>query len=269
MLLLDGEDSMSNQYVTREPTRSSANNRLHARAGLILLSLLCFASTISVFVNADPVTIKNGDWIKYGDVNTGDVPFTTQTVWTKVEFLDVSESTMTIQVKSLMTNGTEIVGGSCVPPSGETIRINVGANSKSSGDFSGFVIPTDVNVGDIFRVSGWGNVTITGETTRTYAGASRTVVYAPYSYDAKVPGESMGTISYWDRQTGVFLEETMTTASYTMSLKAIETNMWTASASEGFSLHLLGIIIIPVAIVIVAIALIVRRRKTSNTSPSK
>ena len=246
----------------------NATNRLHTRVGLSLLLLLCFTSTISVFVSADPTKIKNGDWIQYGDVNTGNVPFTTQTVWTKVEFLDVSESTMTIQVKSLMTNGTEINGGSCVPPSGATIRINVGANSKSSGDFSGFVIPIDLNVGDVFRVSDWGNVTITGETTRTYAGASRTVVYAPYSYDAKVPGESMGTISYWDKQTGIFVEETHTTASYTMSFKAIQTNIWTAD-SGGFSWQLLGIIAVLVAGVIAVTAFMMRRRKHSITVPSQ
>ncbi len=90
----------------------------------------------------------------------------------------------------------------------------------------------------------------------------------PYSSDAKVPGESMGTISYWDKETGIFLEETTTTASYTMSFLATETNMWTAD-SGGFSWQLLGIIAILVAIVIVAIVLVMRKRKTSNTSPSK
>jgi len=263
---------MIEQYTTiNQRKRYNSTNRLLVRAGLTLLLMLCFASTTSVFVRADSAKIKNGDWIKYSDVNTGNVPFTTQTVWTKVEFVDASESTVSISVTSLMTNGSVIIGGSCVPPTGAIIKINVGANSQSSGDFSGFVAPTGLNVGDVFRVSGWGNVTITGETTRTYAGTSRTVVYAPYSSDSKVPGNSMGTISYWDKQTGIFLEETTTTATYTMSFKVIETNMWTASASGGFSWQLLGIIVIAVAVVIAAIVLIVLRRKPSpsKTSPSQ
>ena len=51
-----------------------------------------------------------------------------------------------------------------------TTKINIASDSKSASGFSGFMIPTDLNVGDTFRVSGWGNVTITRETKRTYAG---------------------------------------------------------------------------------------------------
>ena len=267
MFLSVGADNMTRQHI-RELTRISNNKIAYIRAGSVLLILLCLTTLASVLVSADPVEIMSGDWIQYGHANTGNVPFTTDTVWTKVEFLDVSGSTVTVKVSSLMTNGTIIIGGSCVPPSGSTIKINVGANSKSSGEFSGFVIPTDLSAGDTFSVSGWGNVTITGETTRTYAGVSRTVVYAPYSSDAKVPGESMGTISYWDKQTGIFVEETITTASYTMSFRAIQTNIWTAE-SGGFNWQLLGIIAVFAAGVIAATAFIIRRRKRSITVPSQ
>ncbi len=95
------------------------------------------------------------------------------------------------------------------------------------------------------------------------------MVYAPYSESEEVDDPEVETISYWDKQTGIFLEETVTADKYTMSFEATQTNMWSASVFGIFDLQLLGIIIIPVALVIVAIALIMRRRKTSNTSPSK
>ena len=251
---------MAEQLKVRKSTLGSVNKKACFRAGALLLILVYLASSAGVLVSAGPVRVKNGDWIRYDSINIGEIPFATDINWSKVEFLNVSSPTATIRVTMKRNNETESV---------RTTKINIASDSKAASGFSGFMIPTDLNVGDTFRVSGWGNVTITGETTRTYAGISRTVVYAPYLSDATVPGESMGTISYWDKETGVFLEETTTTASYTMSFLATETNIWTASASGGLSPQLLGVIIIPIAVVIVTIALVMRRRKTSSTSPSK
>ena len=171
-----------------------------------------------------------------------------------MEFLNVSEPTATIQFTMHRTDETEQTG---------TRSINVASDSQTSSGFSGFVITTELNVGDVFRVGGWGNVTITGETTRTYAGASRTVVYAPYSQSG------VQTISYWDKQTGIFVEETTTSANYAMSFKATETNMWNAALFGRFDWQLFAIIIIPVAGIIAATLLILRRRKAPITSPSQ
>jgi len=43
------------------------------------------------------------------------------------------------------------------------------------------VIPANLTVGDTIYITGYGNVTIANETTGTYAGASRTIVYASFS----------------------------------------------------------------------------------------
>lgn len=74
-----------------------------------------------------------------------------------------------------------------------------------------------------------------GEIIRTYAGASRTVVYASFSqYGTQLT-------YYWDKQTGVMVEPSTTSDSVTATAKATETNMWEAAAT---------------------IAIIMRRKKT-------
>ena len=251
---------MAERITLREPTHGAANRISCVRVGSVLLLLLCLASSANVLVSAGPVRIKNGDWIRYDSINIGEIPFATDINWSKVEFLNVSEPTATIRVTMKRNSGTE---------STRTTKINIASDSKSASGFSGFMIPTDLNVGDVFRVSGWGNVTITGETTRTYAGASRTVVYAPYSETAEVDDPEVETISYWDKQTGIFLEETVSTDKYTMSFKATQTNMWSASVFGMFDWQILGIIIVPVAAVLAVTVLVMHRRKKPITSQSQ
>ena len=169
---------MPKQNIAGKQTHKFFDKTAHIRTGLVVFVLFSLVQSTIVATNAGPVRIKSGDWMRYDSINVGAVPFNSQTAWTKIEFLNVSGSTMTMQVTSRFTNGTEKVGaGCCMPSSGGPVKINVEANTKSSGGFSGFVIPTDLNIGDVFRISGLGNVTITGKTTRTYAGVSRTVVY--------------------------------------------------------------------------------------------
>ena len=252
---------MTEQYIAGEPTRSVTSKMTYVRAGTVLLLLLCLASSTTVLVSAGPVRIKAGDWIRYDSINRGQLPFPPVTAWSKVEFLSVSSPMATVLVTMNRTDGTEKVN---------TNSIRVAFDNQSSGGFSGFIIPTDLDVGGVFRVSGWGNVTITGETTRTYAGASRTVVYAPYGSEAGSSSQNSSgveTISYWDKQTGIFLEEITTAPNYTMSFKATTTNIWAASSSGGFKWQILGAIAIPVAGVITVTALLMRRRKHTTLPP--
>ncbi len=241
---------MKKQITIRETTSRVFTKTIYVKVGSILL-LLYLASLTSILVNASPIRIKNGDWIRYDSINIGEVPFDSQTAWSKVEFLNVTASKATVRITMNRTDGTQRI---------RTTIINVDSDKSSSG-FSGFIIPTDLNVGDAFRVSGWGNVTIMGETMKTYAGASRTVVYAPYSESEEADDPEVETISYWDKQTGVFLEETVSTDKYTMSFKATKTNIWSAPALGGLDCQLLVITIIPVAIVTAVSTLVLRKRK--------
>jgi hypothetical protein len=102
--------------------------------------------------------------------------------------------------------------------------VDVVAGGQALG-LSGFLIPPNLRTGDSVFMTGYGNVAIAGETTRVYAGASRTVVYASFS--------QLGTqlTYYWDKQTGVMVEASTTSGSITGTGKATETNMWQADSS--------------------------------------
>jgi hypothetical protein len=132
-----------------------------------------------------------------------------------VEFLSVEETKATIRVTMRMSDGTE---------QNQTMTIDVVAGGQALG-LSGFVIPANSKVGDSITIGGDGftfNVTIDGETTRTYAGASRTVVYASFSqFGAQLT-------YYWDKQAGVMVESSGTYPQLNMTetAKATETNMW-------------------------------------------
>jgi hypothetical protein len=249
---------MTEQFAMREPTSGAVNNMTHVRTGVVLFLILCLTSSTSFLVTAGPIRVKNGDWIRYDSINIGEIPFSSGTAWSKVEFLNVSEPIATIRVTMNRTDGTKQT---------RTTKINVASDSQSSSGFSGFVIPTDLNVGDYFHVGGWGNVTVTGETEKTYAGTRRTVVYAPYSESREADDPEIETISYWDKHTGIFLEETVTAAKYTMSFKATQTNMWSPQVFGILDWQILVLVAIPFACVIVVTVLILDRRRKQITSP--
>jgi hypothetical protein len=132
----------------------------------------------------------------------------------------------------------------------------VGGGGEAFG-LSGFVIPANLTVGDVVYMSGYGNVTIAGETTSSYAGATRTVVTASLSqYGNQLT-------YYWDKQTGVIVEASTTSGTMTGTGKATETNMWQTATSglpiEPFYLYSLAVLAI--MIVVGAIVIGMRRKK--------
>jgi parallel beta-helix repeat protein len=193
------------------------------------------------------VGVKSGDWIKIDYTITGWPAGTPYPLWLKVEFLSVEGTNASVRVTMHMSDGTE---------QNATVPVDVVAGGQALG-LSGFVIPANLTTGDIIFMSGYGNVTIEGETTRTYAGASRKVVYASFSqYGTQLT-------YYWDKLTGVMVEASTISGGITGTGKATETNMWQAAPSglpiEPIYLYILAALVIIIAVG--AAAFIVRRRK--------
>ncbi len=190
------------------------------------------------------VGVKAGDWIKVDYTISGWPAGQPYPEWLKVEFLTVEGTNATIRVTMHMSDGTE---------QNATVPVDVVAGGQALG-LSGFVIPANLTVGDTIFMSGYGNVTIEGETTRTYAGASRTVVYASISqYGTQLT-------YYWDKQTGVLVESSGTSDGMTITAKATETNMWQPELF-GLDLILLYSLIIVTIVVVAAVAFLAIRRK--------
>lgn len=140
------------------------------------------------------------------------------------------------------------------------------------------LIPFDRTTGDALSISGVGVVPIEDETTRTYVGASRTVVSATVR---ETPTEST---HYWDKKTGFLVEISFTAArlgihgeqysGLTITARAIETNIpeWGAPPANEPS----GVAVSPTVLLVtvivggalaaaVVVLLIWRRRRSGKT----
>jgi len=225
-------------YVPPAPDESSVEN-----------------NQMSKFVTVVRIGVKAGDWIKYDYTVTGAPAGTLLPTWLKVEFLSVEGTNATVRVTMHMSDGTE--------PS-QTMTVDVAAGGGTFDIFSGFIIPANSKVGDSIYISGYGNITIAGETTRTYAGASRTVVYASISqYGTQLT-------YYWDKQTGVLVEASGTSDGMTLTAKATETNMWEAAPPTPFWMQwwLWAIVIAAIVALAGAVYFLKKRKPPTPTTPT-
>ncbi len=160
------------------------------------------------------VGVKAGDWIKCDYTVTGWSSGTPYPEWLKVEILSVEGTTATVRATMHMDNGTE---------QSDTLSVDVVTGCGAFDTLFGFIIPANCTTGDSIMMGGDGltfNVTIDGEITRTYVGASRRVVFASFSQ------HGTELIYYWDKQTGILVESGATSGDMIATGIATETNMW-------------------------------------------
>jgi len=214
--------------------------------------------TSSLTVSPAPtytVGVKAGDWIKCDYTVTGWPSGTPYPEWLKVEILSVEGTTASVRVTMHMSDGTE---------QSDTLSVDVGAGGETFDTLFGFVIPANCTTGDSIIMGGDGstfNVTIDGETTGTYAGVSRTVVYASFSrYGTELT-------YYWDKETGVMVEASTTSGGITGTAKATETNMWEAEPiwMQWWLWAIVAIVIVALA---AGTAYFLKRRRPTTVSPS-
>jgi hypothetical protein len=220
-------------------------------AFVTLAALLFFVCTTFAYAEAQ-VGVKAGDWIKC-EYASGGSPPSEAPQWVKVECLSVTGTAATLYVITHFSSGaeqTEIMTWDVASGTGNmTFQALIQANAKT---------------GDIVKVIGGGTVTIAGEKTGTYAGASRTVVYASLTQ-----GDTQFSCC-WDRETGVLVEITLTQGSTSATYKATSTNMWQASSPPlslptlNMPIEMLSIgISVAAAIAIVVTAAIYTKHKKS------
>jgi parallel beta-helix repeat protein len=179
----------------------------------VLVSTLMLAVNIQRVEAGGTVGVKAGDWIKITYTITGWPVGQPYPEWLKVEFLTVEGTNATVHVTMRMSDGTE---------QSDTMTVDVAVGGGTFQGLSGFVILANCTTGDSIYITGYGNLAIAGESTRIYAGASRTVVYANFSFQ-----ENQLTY-YWDKHTGVMVESSAIypQLNVTATAKATETNMW-------------------------------------------
>jgi hypothetical protein len=137
------------------------------------------------------IGVQSGDWVEY-DFSYSHAPSDRKyPLSVRLEVLNVGTTKAAVCVTYTYNDGTS--------------GIQAGSVDIASGNSPVFVecpgapiIPANLEVGSIVPSSG---LTIEGETTRTYSGITRRVVYTT--------GVSPGN-TYWDKQTGLMLETPVT-----------------------------------------------------------
>jgi hypothetical protein len=220
-----------------------------------LATILLFLCTAFAYAEVQ-VGVKAGDWIKYDATTSSvDLASTNMPQWVKIEFLGVTETTVTFRQTQHMSGGAE---------QSEIMMLDV-ASGTGNATFQ-IIIPANSKTGDTIKiVTDEGNytvITLSGEETGNYAGATRTVVYASLQQ-----GDTQLSY-YWDKQTGVLLKIKLSQGSEFIAYKATSTNMWQASSNPltlpTIPIEMLSISIsIAAATAIITTALIHTKRKRS------
>jgi len=208
----------------------------------IALYMICLTVLVgmhfSAVVSAEIVVgVKQGDWIEYKVTFTGNVPAEHDVTSAKIEIISVEEKKIDVEITSIYSDGRE-----------ETATSTLNLETGQIGD--AFIIPANLDKGDTFLEQHEGTITISGVEERTYAGATRSVVYASTSL----------TMFYWDQSTGFLVEATSSYPDFTLATKAEKTNMW---QPQIFGLDpIVFIVLIVVAVVaVLAIFLILKMKE--------
>ena len=211
------------------------NRKLASLFALLIVLIVIVPVAVSAEIL---VGVKQGDWIEYQVNVTGTPPPDHNIIWARMEITDVQGGDINLNITTRFSNGTLL---------NEAITLNL--ETGQLGD--DFIIPANLNAGDTFYDKTEGNIMISGAEERTYAGATRTVVYANTSQ----------TKFYWDKSTAILVEATSSYTEYTMHTTTDKTNMWKAQIF-GLDLTLFyALIIVAVAIIAAIIFFVIRRKK--------
>ena len=185
--------------------------------------------------------IKAGDWIKYEVTITPTLHGEITPTWVKFEFLSVEGTNASVQATMRLSDGTEKI---------EMMTIDI-----MSGSGTGLIIPSNSKTGDSIYISDQGNITLDGETILTHTGVDRPAVYASFSNSGNYFN------CYWDKETGIMLEQRNTIIDSTTIYVAKDTNMWQTQSNERSpDPTVFYVMIIAVAIVVAVIFFRTRKK---------
>jgi hypothetical protein len=186
-------------------------------------------------------TIKAGYWIKYEVTITPTLHGEITPTWVKFEFLSVEGTNASVQATMRLSDGTEKI---------EMMIIDI-----MSGSGTGLIIPSNSKTGDSIYISDQGNMTLDGETILTHTGVDRPAVYASFSNSGNYFN------CYWDKETGIMLEQRNTIIDSTTIYVAKDTNMWQTQSNERSpDPTVFYVMIIAVAIVVAVIFFRTRKK---------
>lgn len=232
---------------------------------IVSLSLPFLASTAEYKLG-----VKDGDWVKYGiytvswsgnGTDPAPVVVGKSVQWLRVDFENVSGSTVLVNVTVQYKNGTQVFN---------VVPEDISGNSVMGG--SVFLIASNLNSGDPITNQS-SALTINQTTTERYVGALRNVNILEAT--STLLNQTITSNVTYDQNTGVMVEMDSNTpyppnpSGYIMiSAKATETNLWSPDLVGTLSDSLVYIVIgiaIALIVITVATAAVLRRKKARNT----
>jgi hypothetical protein len=241
---------------------------------LVILVAAVFAPTV-VHAKDYTVGVKAGDWMKYGQIavtwtGNGTEPSSVADAkkldWLRIDVLNVTGTTASLNFTDHYNNGTQTFYSS-----------DVDVQSGLAGYV--YLVASNLTAGDPLPPQTLG-ITINQTVTRLYAGTNRNVNIVDFkSSDPSSPSESK---ICWDQNTGIMVELYINLyinqtgyanpgayEEYMYSVKATETNMWSANVLDLVQNNLIYVIAgVAVVIVIVAATIVLRRKPPSSQQAS-
>lgn len=214
--------------------------------GLSLLVSVLSSANVLADVS---VGVNEGDWIEYEYIYTGSTLVFSQD-WAKIDFTSIQGTNVTIMLTGLN-------------PDGENSTTSTSFDLETGSPVI-LLIPTNLDVGDEIYHEEYGNFTIAGTEEGTYAGAKRTVIYATVSNQFGQTGKF-----YWDKITGILLQQEQSNDGYDVKMRVNKTNIWQAEifGSEpifGIEPTILYALLIAVIVIIALVAIFLFRKKNDS-----
>ncbi|MEJ2271894.1 MAG: hypothetical protein P8X91_05335 [Candidatus Bathyarchaeota archaeon] len=189
------------------------------------------------------IGMKNGDWIEYNVICTGDIPLDHNISWAKIEVTDVQNELIFVNITSRYSDSRN-----------ESITSILNIQTGQLGE--GFIIPANLGLGDKIFEQINGMITIDKVEKKTIANKKRTVIGA----------DTANTSFYWDQKTGFLVEANTTNTSFGIISQANKTNIWQNNTFEMD--FIISISLVLVSIALVSIIIFRYKLKKIGFSPS-
>jgi len=194
---------------------------------LAFIGMLCTSINLQVIEANENIQV--GNFVKYDVTIAPKLEDEVTPTWIQFEFIHLEGTNATIGATMHLSDGTEW----------DSIT-NI---DLLSGSGTGLLIPPNAKIGDSVHIDGYGNVSIEGEKMLHYTGVNRTTVFTRYS------NATDSLIQYWDKLTGIMLEQNSTKNESTLRWIIADTNLWQTQLND-ISLHqnmyYIGIILVAV-----------------------
>jgi hypothetical protein len=201
---------------------------------LLFVNILCLNANM-ISASGDEVGVKIGDWITYEINYTENTP-PVYPLYTRREIMDVRGTVLTINTTYLLSD--------------ETVSSSTsdGDVAYSNGSCAMIFIPANLGVGDRVYIQGFedADIRISDETTMTFLGVARTVIYAQFS------SHGFDIAVFWDKQKGTALE-IYGVGTYTSISQVIGTNMWSSNSAPTAGLEPIIFIIIMIILALILV----------------